>query len=153
MKKLLKVSLTIIFTFAIVFSTLSFVFISTINPTFATDVQPQPTQAQTAPPAAPVPTAVQPQATQPETAVKTIPQKNAIKLRRTGSKYAAFVKFIATMFWVLVSAIIIFVGLKLYQKIALKANVKADKIDYEKTLESPKDFKEAINLFLNKTDK
>lgn len=153
MKKLLKVSSTIVFTFAIIFSTLSFVFISTINPSLAADVQPQPVQVQTAPPAAPVPPAVQPQAAQPEGAVNTIPQKNAYKLKNAGAKHSALVKFLASMFWVLVSAAIIFLGLKLYQKIALKANEKADKIDYEKTLESPKDFKEAINLFLDKTDK
>lgn len=153
MKKILKVSSTIIFTFAIIFSTLSFVFIYTVNPTFAADVQPQPVQIQTAPVAAPAPATVQPQATQSEAVPKTIPQKNAYKLRHTGAKYSALVKFTATMFWVLVSAAIIFLGLKTYQKIALKGNVKADKIDYEKSLESPKDFKEAINLFLDKTDK
>lgn len=85
----------------------------------------------------------------------TIPEKNAYKvthMQPKGFKYAIF-KFFAAMLGVLVSAVAIFAGLKLYKKLALKTNAKFDSIDYDKTLESPKDFKDAINLFLDKTDR
>lgn len=87
-------------------------------------------------------------------APKTIPEKNAYELThtRTGPKYIIF-KFFATMFGVLVSALAIFLGLKIYKKFVLKSNENIDKIDYSKSLEGPKDFKEAINMFLDKTDK
>lgn len=62
-------------------------------------------------------------------------------------------KFFSSMFGVLISALAIWGCLKLYKKIALKSNSKLDNLDYDKNLESPKDFREAINLFLNKTDK
>lgn len=85
----------------------------------------------------------------------TIPEKNAYKvthMQPKGFKYAIF-KFFLAMLGVLVSAVAIFAGLKLYKKLALKTNAKFDSIDYDKTLESPKDFKDAINLFLDKTDR
>lgn len=86
---------------------------------------------------------------------ETIPEKNGHTLThmpKSGFKYAIF-KFFLAMIGVLVSALAIFAGLKIYQKFVLKNNLKLDKIDYDKTLESPKDFKEVINLFLDKTDK
>lgn len=88
-------------------------------------------------------------------APKTIPEKNAYELahmQQSGFKYAFF-KFFAAMGGVLLSALAIFFGLKIYKKFILKNNLKMENIDYDKTLESPKDFKEAINLFLDKTDK
>ncbi len=86
---------------------------------------------------------------------KSIPEKNAYALThmdKTGNKYN-FLKFFAAMFGVLISSLAIFIGLKLYKKYVLKNNKELDNIDYDKTLESPKDFKDAINLFLDKTDK
>ena len=85
----------------------------------------------------------------------TIPEKNAYDLthmENRGFKYSIF-KFFLAMAGVLVSAVAIFLGLRFYKKFALKSNKKLDNIDFDKTLESPKDFKEAINLFLDKTDK
>jgi len=85
----------------------------------------------------------------------TIPEKNAYAVRhieKTGFKYAIF-KFLITMVGVLVSSLAIFAGLKVYKKFVLKNDAKQGDIDYDKTLESPKNFKEAINLFLNKTRK
>lgn len=85
----------------------------------------------------------------------TIPEKNAYAMehmQKTGLKYAFF-KFLLAMLGVLVSALAIFAGLKFYKKIVLKSDLKQSEIDYDKTLESPKNFKEAINLFLNKTNK
>lgn len=84
-----------------------------------------------------------------------IPQKNAYaadKTEKTGFKYAIF-KFFMAMLGVLVSSLAIYGGLKLYKKLVLKNDAKLNNIDYDKTLESPKDFKEAINLFLHKTNK
>lgn len=85
----------------------------------------------------------------------TIPEKNAYAIthmKKTGFKFAVL-KFLATMLGVLISALAIFIGLKTYKKFILKNDVKLSNIDYDKTLESPKDFKEAINLFLDKTNK
>ena len=88
---------------------------------------------------------VQPKATE----IKTKTLKEAKKF---GFKYSLY-KFFTAMFCVLISTIAIFLGLKIYKNIILKNNLKADNLDYEKNLESPKNFKEAINLFLDKTDK
>lgn len=63
------------------------------------------------------------------------------------------VKFLSAMLGVLISVLAIWIGLKIYKKFILKDYSKSNEIDYNKTLESPKDFKEAINLFLDKTDK
>lgn len=63
------------------------------------------------------------------------------------------IKFLSSMLGVLISVLIIWMSLKLYKKFIVKGNSKLDNIDYSKTLESPKDFKEAVNLFLDKTDK
>lgn len=111
------------------------------------------------PPAAAQTTVPTKQITPTESGATSIPEKNSRDLEKlskpeeqTGFKYAFF-KFFAAMMGVLVSALAIFAGLKFYKKFVLKNNSKLDNVDYEKTLESPKDFKEAINLFLDKTDK
>ena len=70
-----------------------------------------------------------------------------------GTVSSPIIKFSWAMLGVLISSVVIFISLKIYQKLALKNSSKSDTIDYEKTLESPKDFKEAINLFLSKTDR
>lgn len=104
------------------------------------------------------PTVHPPQMQPPKQDIKKIhqiSQKNAYaaeKTEKTGFKYAIF-KFFMAMLGVLVSSLAIFGGLKLYQKFVLKNDAKLNNIDYDKTLESPKDFKEAINLFLHKTNK
>lgn len=85
----------------------------------------------------------------------TIPEKNAYALthmKKNGIKYGVL-KFLMTMIGVLISSLAIFLGLKIYKKFILKNDAKLGNMDYDKTLESPKDFKEAINLFLNKTKK
>lgn len=92
---------------------------------------------------------------QEDSASQSIIEKNAYELshmQKTGYKYRVY-KFFTAMFGVLVSVIAIYLGLKLYKKVALKNNEKLDNIKFDKSLESPKDFKEAINLFLDKTDK
>ncbi len=102
------------------------------------------------------PTTSSPQDIKPQ----TIPEKNIKmfshmgkeKVQKLGFKDALF-KFFMAMLGVLVSSLAIFGGLNLYKKVVLKNNKAFDEKDYENTLESPKDFKEAINLFLNKTDK
>lgn len=84
---------------------------------------------------------------------EAIPQKNAYAMEKnTGFKYA-IIKFLTAMLGVLLSCLAIFAGLKFYKKIVLKSDLKQTEIDYDKTLESPKNFKEAINLFLHKTRK
>lgn len=90
--------------------------------------------------------------------VKSIPEKNMSALNqldhleKKSFKYNVF-KFFTAMFGVLVSALAIFFGLKLYKKVMLKNLAAQDMVDYKNSLESPKDFKEAVNLFLEKTDK
>lgn len=68
-----------------------------------------------------------------------------------GFKYS-IIKFLLAMAGVLISAFAIFLGLKLYKNLILKPN-KNEEDGTKETLESPKNFKEAINLFLSKTDK
>jgi len=85
----------------------------------------------------------------------SIPEKNAYGLThmQKGGFKDSILKFFLAMLGVLISSGAIFMGLNFYKKFVLKNNAKIDDIDYNKTLESPKDFKEAINLFLDKTDK
>lgn len=95
------------------------------------------------------------QTSQEATKPLSIPEKNAYgiaHMQKGGLKYGLF-KFFTAMFGVLISAAAIFFGLKFYKKISLKHNVNDNHVDYDKNLESPKDFKETINLFLDKTDK
>lgn len=93
-----------------------------------------------------------------QTQLKTpdsIPEKNAYALthiEHKGFKYAVL-KFLLAMLGVAISAVAIWVGLNVYKRFMLKNNLNIGNIDYDKTLESPKDFKDAINQFLHKTDK
>lgn len=96
------------------------------------------------------------QSVQQETKTLTsIPEKNAYALshmEHAGFKFA-ILKFLLAMLGVAISAAAIWIGLKLYKNFMLKNNLNIGNIDYDKTLESPKDFKDAINQFLHKTDK
>lgn len=65
----------------------------------------------------------------------------------------AFLKFFLAMLGVVASALIIFLGLKLYKKFTTNTGNSPGITDFEQSLERPKDFKEAINLFLHKSDK
>lgn len=61
-------------------------------------------------------------------------------------------KFLLAMIWVVISSIIIFILLISYKKLILKDNNQ--EINYENTsqsLDTPKNFKEALKLFLDKT--
>ena len=103
------------------------------------------------------PISAKPQTAEPKKIIPSdnIPEKNAYAhahMKKKGFKYSLF-KFFMAMLGVLISALAIYGGLKVYKKIMLKNSSMLDNIDYKKTLESPKDFKEAINLFLDKTDK
>lgn len=140
MKKHLKI-LNLIFVLTIIFSTLVFTGVES----FALDFQVPAVQTTTG------------NKQSENNAIKpsTIPEKNAYAIthmKKTGFKYGIF-KFFMAMVGVLVSSLTIFLGLKGYKKFILKNDAKINNIDYDKTLESPKDFKEAINLFLNKTNK
>lgn len=124
--------------------------------TFAIDAQP-------APPAIQTPTSNVPITTAPTTASNNVvvPATEQIKTAQTlpsatvppESRPSPILKFLAAMAGVLLSSLAIFGGLKLYKKFVLKNNLKTDNTNYSKTLESPKTFKEAINIFLDKTDK
>lgn len=85
----------------------------------------------------------------------SIPQKNAYALTHLNKQdnlQSGILKFLMAMLGVLVSGLVIFLVLKLYKKVMLKNNLILGNIDYDKTLESPKDFKDAINIFLDKTE-
>ncbi len=61
-------------------------------------------------------------------------------------------KFILAMIWVIISSIIIFILLISYKKLILKDN--RQNITYEnkaQSLDTPKNFKDALKLFLDKT--
>lgn len=86
------------------------------------------------------------------TNVKNSGNYDSKNVQQSGFKYNLY-KFFTALFGVLISSMAIYLGLKAYKKFVLKNNQKLDSMDYGKNLESPKDFKEAINLFLDKTDK
>lgn len=116
----------------------------------ASAVVSQPTTASTTPPSA----------NQPAEATSKTPTTVVNQTMPTGFKKAesfdfksALVKFALAMFGVLVSALTIFLGLKVYTKMSAKSGGGIGNSDFENSLESPKDFKEAINLFLHKSDK
>ena len=77
--------------------------------------------------------------------------KTLKEVKKDSFKYSIF-KFLMAMAGVFVSALIIFFVLKVFKNFAPKQFLNPDEIGYGDSLESPKDFKEAINLFLNKTD-
>lgn len=61
-------------------------------------------------------------------------------------------KFLLAMLWVCISSIIIFIILISYKKLILKGKpVTPTYESTEETLDTPKNFKEAIKLFLDKT--
>lgn len=84
-------------------------------------------------------TAVQPQVQQ----TQTKPKKS----------FASMVfKFILAMIWVVISSIVIFVILISYKRLILKGKpVRPTYETTEHSLDTPKNFKEAIKLFLDKT--
>lgn len=145
----LKKSLNLLFIITAIFSTLVFTGVETFaqdpaNSNAATAA----TQTKTAP------TKAAQQSSQ-EQKPQTIPEKNAYQIThmKQHSLKASLFKFVLAMLCVLISSLAILTGLKFYKKIGLKNKSKTDNIDYSKSLDSPKDLKEAINLFLEKTDK
>lgn len=74
--------------------------------------------------------------------------KKAVANKKTPKQI--ILKFILSMMWVIISSAIIFGILVGYKKIANpKTNIIQDKKN--DSLDSPKTFKEAVNLFLDKT--
>lgn len=82
-------------------------------------------------------------AIQPQVQTKTKPRKS----------FASMVfKFILAMIWVVISSIVIFIILISYKKLILKGKpVRPTYETTEQSLDTPKNFKEAIKLFLDKT--
>lgn len=111
------------------------------NSTFAANVPPQNTVSTASP-------------TEKTLSTDSIPEKNATELKHFGQKgmQNGLIKFGLGMLGVLISAAIIFFGLKLYQKFIMKKVSAPDSFGQKNSLDSPKDMKEAINLFLDKTD-
>lgn len=122
--------------------------------TFAVDAPPVSTAVQTpiatVPATTPTSVAAQTMPTQTSTAQ---PKPNINLLPKPENRPSPILKFLVAMAGVLLSSLAIFGGLKLYKKFILKKNTKTDNINYGNTFESPKTFKEAINIFLDKTDK
>ncbi len=65
------------------------------------------------------------------------------------TKPNVLLKFFIAMAWVIISSLIIYFSLISYRKISKKQEFGIDV--EENTLEAPKSFKEAINLFIKKT--
>lgn len=145
----LKKSLNLLFIITAIFSTLVFTGVETLAQDAVNTPTPSPTAtAQATTPKASTQT---PQTSKPQ----SIPQKNAYQIThmKQHSLKASLFKFVLAMLCVLLSSLVILTGLKFYKKISLKNKSKTDNIDYSKSLDSPKDLKEAINIFLEKTDK
>lgn len=158
----LKKSLNLLFIIIAIFSTLVFTGVETFA---KSDMQaehyllaiatpaaaPAPTVTAATTTSAPKVSTETPQADKPQ----SIPEKNAYQIThmKQHSLKASLFKFVLAMLCVLISSLVILTGLKFYKKIGLKNKSKTDNIDYSKSLDSPKDLKEAINIFLDKTDK
>ena len=86
--------------------------------------------------------------------VKLSPTKNTLPIKKANNikHHKGLFRFLKGMFGVLLSAIVIFGGLKLYNFFILKNNSTLDNKKNKNSLESPKTFKETINSFLDKTD-
>ena len=78
------------------------------------------------------------------------PVQNKTKPKRSFA--SMFFKFILAMIWVVISSIVIFVILISYKRLILKGKpVRPTYETTEQSLDTPKNFKEAIKLFLDKT--
>lgn len=84
---------------------------------------------------------------------KTTVQKQEKQKPVRDNFQAIIMKFLIAMGGVLVSAVILFLVLKTYKKFFMQNGANFMEKDYANTLESPKNFKEAINIFLSKTNK
>ena len=83
------------------------------------------------------------------TAIQT-PVQNKTKPKRSFA--SMFFKFILAMIWVVISSIVIFVILISYKRLVLKGKpIRPTYETTEQSLDTPKNFKEAIKLFLDKT--
>ncbi|HPT41196.1 MAG TPA: hypothetical protein PLG15_02310 [Candidatus Gastranaerophilaceae bacterium] len=126
----------------------SFLFLMFSTALFACATEPNAPMSQNAPVTQTIPA-------QSSAMPATIPEKNAYELthmEKDGFKYG-ILKFLLAMTGVLVSALAIFLGLKIYQKFVLNKTTMPAKTVNGSELETPKDFKDALNLFLDKTDK
>jgi hypothetical protein len=101
-----------------------------------------------------VPAQTQTKSSETNVADNSIPEQNAQELEHFSHKENGLLKFGTGMLGVLVSAIIIFLGLKIYQKYFMRRNstTAPDSFGEKNSLDSPHDIQEAINLFLDKTD-
>ena len=84
----------------------------------------------------------------------SIPEKNLNQLKNIGQNTPQnkFLKFIIAMIGVIFSGFAIYGGLKIYKNLILQKNSCIINPNDERSLESPKAFKTAINIFLKKTD-
>ena len=83
------------------------------------------------------------------------PIKTALPLKKAGSttSHKKLFRFLEAMLGVLLSALVIFGVLKLYNFFVLKNSSHSNDKSRGSSLETPKTFKETINLFLDKTNK
>ena len=88
-----------------------------------------------------------------QTEQKSIVGNEIKKQTKTKRNYVNIVfKFILAMIWVCISSVIIFIILISYKKLILKGKpITPTYESLEESLETPKNFKEAIKLFLDKT--
>lgn len=98
------------------------------------------------------------QATQDALNNTTTPEVNSIKkeIQKQTKPKRSFVnlifKFILALIWVAISSVIIFIILLSYKKLILKGKPIAPTYEsMEQSLDTPKNFKEALKLFLDKT--
>ena len=110
--------------------------------------------AEAVPPQATTSTSSQTTTNSVSTTDESIPEKNASELEHFSKKgmQNGFVKFGFAMLGVLLSAIVIFFALKLYKKLGGKVVSAPDTFGVKNSLDSPSEMKDAINLFLDKTD-
>ncbi len=90
------------------------------------------------------------EATQDE--IKPITQEIKKQTRPKRSYVNVIFKFVLAMLWVCISSVIIFIILLSYKRLILKGKpITPTYESTEQSLDTPKNFKEAIKLFLDKT--
>src|SRR5574344_1265685 len=83
----------------------------------------------------------------------SIPEQNVKELEHFEHKDSGLVTFGFSMLGVFISAGIIFLCLKIYQKYFMKKRTnQPDSFGQKDSLDSPKDIKSAVSLFIDKTE-
>ena len=89
--------------------------------------------------------------TMQESSINTVKSEQELPYKQPISKGKLFKKFLLAMFVTLLSSALLYLGLSMYNKIREGGAIQIKTPDGETPLSSPKDFGDAVKIFLNKT--